>query len=735
MTPLSALDEVTPGTPIPPGDPRALLAMLLSGANRPTERQRPEPERQPVEFPADAKTRLARLLRRYYDEAGDSQEDQEQQRTYKYRRYLADPSLRAGLQPWPGAPQLFLPMTRSTIESLKTNLAAELFETIDKIEVKGVGKEDEPAAARAKLFFHWWLESIVNIRRLCSDVMLDALIDALAVVKCYPYTNPYPPLHEDAIHFQTEARMESVDLSDMLIPPDAVGLQFPEARYLGHKMRIHPDTLLDMERRGFKVPDLDELTKENARSLDEEEFTEDERKWVAFSRMGIDPTPDFPDPNIEVVEWYILFAPKEGEQREFFVVHWMPNVRGMQGEEYKNGLIMRVVRLEDAIPQHLFSRPTWPFFDLKVWPQPRQLYGMDVPTRLESLQDILNRQAEQMLNDGDISVLPFYFYTAALTGELPDLTEVRPGSGVPIDNAGQVFFPPRQSNNRHYAEQMTWTSHWAERDSNVTAFTQGRSSEQPNAPRTLGGQQLLLDASSRVFNEQTQLLADMWKPILMMAFAIWQNRLPESVKIPMPDLQGIEERLLDGTEAPMVMKEVRHSDLQGLFDIQIKIDPEAMIKQQRQLQLAGMLDQIIAPIWPLGRRELWKQLWALMKLQDFDRVWPEQVGVVQTQILIMQAELTMAQLEMQLAEVQQAQAMQAAQALLAALAQGAGGTDRLGGQNAQGQTPSGQRPGDNQHTALQGAAGTAGGVQGPIHQAQSGPPMPAAQPPQNRSGR
>ncbi len=666
---------------------QALTGMFQSQGGGPQER--PEPERAPLSLTWEQKQRLAKQIRHYYDEAMRGATEREDLRAYRYRRYIADPSLRNGLQPWPDAPRLFLPMTRSTIEALKTNLGAELFESMDKIACDAIGKTDEEAAKRARKFFRWWLEDIVNIRLLNSDLMIDAMIDALSVVKVYPHKNVYPALHEDAVFFDVETKMEAVDQGALLIPPDATGLSFPEARYLGHRLWEHPDTLREMEERGFEIPKMEALTLQSA--VNERDWTEDERRWLEYERMGIDPTPDYPEPEIEIVEFYCLFALEENKQREFVVVHWMPNVRGMRGAEGEHGLIMRVVRLEDAIPQAGFSKPTWPFFPIRLWPQPRQLYGMDVPTRLESMQDILNRQAEQMLHDGDISVLPFYFYNAALTGELPDLTQIKPGAGVPIDNSGQVYFPPRQSNNRHYAEQMQFANLWAEKDSGVTSFTQGRSPDQPNAPRTLGGQQLLMDQSNRSFNEQTQLLADQWRPALTMAFSVWQSRLPPSVKIPMPDLDGIEERLLDGSQAPLVMQEIKHSDLSGLFDIRVRVDPEAFLKQQRQLQLAQALDQILAPIWPLGRRELWKQLWELMKLKEFDKLWPESVAVMQTQILIMQAQIQLVTLEGQLMQMQQAQALAEVQALLQASGVGTeeNGTQPAAQGQAGGQPPSG----------------------------------------------
>ena len=46
-------------------------------------------------------------------------------------------------------------------------------------------------------------------------------------------------------------------------------------------------------------------------------------------------------------------------------------------------------------------------------------------------QDLINRLLEQMINYKDISILPFYFFNAMVTGDLPDLTQRDMGHATP----------------------------------------------------------------------------------------------------------------------------------------------------------------------------------------------------------------------------------------------------------------------------------------------------------------
>ena len=262
---------------------------------------------------------------------------------------------------------------------------------------------------------------------------------------------------------------------------------------------------------------------------------------------------------------------------------------------------------------------------LRFWRQQRQLRGMTVPDRLETAQDVLNRLIEQCLQQGEIDILPFYFYNVAMTGELPDLTQVKPGQGVPIETGGNVVFKPSSSHNQHYAELLNMVKSLAEEDTSITSFTQGRSSDQPNQPRTVGGLALLLQQGNKAFAGQAMDLAAQVTPVLQHALALWQHHMPPQVDIPLPNTEALEQRLMAGQNAqdlPLVPTTITAEDMSGVFDLTLACNPEALVEQQKFLSLAEHLDQLLQD-YPMGRRLLWKTIWEKMHLQEFDLFWPE----------------------------------------------------------------------------------------------------------------
>jgi hypothetical protein len=70
------------------------------------------------------------------------------------------------------------------------------------------------------------------------------------------------------------------------------------------------------------------------------------------------------------------------------------------------------------------------------------------------------------------------------------------------------------------------------------------------------------------------------------------------------------------------------------------------------MEMAQLMDQLVAEIWPLGRRQLWKQIWESLHLRDFDSIYPEQVAVILTQIKLLEANLMLATLQGQLMQIQ-----------------------------------------------------------------------------------
>lgn len=628
------LGNVPNGIPAPPQSPFA-----LPPSPPPAER------RKVLRLSPARREALLQQLKDHYDEAKAGMQEAAAKRAIRYKRYLADPALRSGMQPWEDAVKLFLPLTRSTIESLHDEFTETILGTLDNVQIKGIGEEDKTKAERAERFFRWALDEVNEIDDVLHDVVMDALLDSLGVLKVYPYRQPFDAWDDEQELLQTIVQIDAVDIGTLGIPPDAKGLQYPFARYIWHQMWIYPELEWDsLKKRGFKLPGMDDLPAAPSRDPDERERLEYERGDIAPE--------SYQEGALEMVEAYEYFDITGHNDWEFIVANWCPTLQVMNTDTPDpTAPLVRTMRLKDAVPQRMFSRPMWPFFPVTLWRQPRQLRGLNIPDRLESQQDTLNRLVEQMIHHGQIDILPYYFYSAALTGDMPDLTQVKPGTGVPVDQLGAggngVVFPPRRSVNRHYLEQMQFIRGSAEEDSKVTAFTQGRTSQQPNAPRTLGGLALLLQQGTKAFRKQSRHLSRQLNAAFKMAFGIWQMRFEGSIEVPMPQTEELQRRLYEGQsiEGAVDLVRIDADSLSGRFDVRLKVNPDAALERQTKLTIAERLDPMMGNLWPRGQRLLWKDIWETLGLQGFDQIYPEYVADLYTMLKALDLQLKLKQLE------------------------------------------------------------------------------------------
>lgn len=464
----------------------------------------------------DARERLVKQVREHWEDGMTHRGDFPTRHDEHYRRFLGDYTLRPQ-GPWPNAPRLFTGDTRSTMETIMAELWKAVFPGFEAVDIDPFddaalrNKDQAPRMARYAL--RWLINDAeqggwAHIGKMC---LFDALCDATGFLKVYPWRPPWRNANPDTI-----IRIDNIDEGTLLLPPGATGTQYPDARYVGQELWVPWDDLVRKKRQGFTVPSKDDL-KPDTQTLTERERTEQEREG-----RQADPAKDGYCVG-ELYERFVLDKPDEGEEDDL-VVSFYPHAK----DEH---CLARVLYLTDLFPNQ--ARPLRPFFTLSVWPQPRQLRGMSLPERLRSYQDMQNRLAEQMVNYGDVSILPFFFYNALVTGDIPDLRQVMPGQGVPVNDLGGIQAVPRASLNRHFLEQMQYWKSQIEGDAHVSDIAQGRSPTRPNAPRTLGGTQLLLQQGREAFSDLVPHLGYQYTAVLDFWWRLWQHFVPPGLLVPM----------------------------------------------------------------------------------------------------------------------------------------------------------------------------------------------------------
>jgi hypothetical protein len=554
---------------------------------------------------------------------------------------------------------LFLPTTRSVLEKLRGEIWQALFANMLQVRAEPFGDEDMVGADAATAFLHWTLEQTLEWQQIASDLIFDALLDSVGVAKVCAWEPPWPALPGPRF-LRRQVRIDALDMGMLLVAPDAEGLQYPQCRYVAQEFFLVEDDVLRMEVRGFDTPDRDQMG-----------YAQDltERKRIELEREG-ERVVEFKPESIPFVESYERYTLDDDIGEEDIIVSWFPDaqVAGTSHNTTSNhGRIAGVRRLIEVFPQD--DRPRRPFFPVTFWAQPRQWRGMNVPDRLESMQDLINRLHEQLVNYGEVSMLPFVFVNTFLTGEIPDLRTVRPGTTVPIDDISGVQFAPTRSLNRHFAEQIQLMQSNVERDAQVVDFQlrgQGQS-----LPRTASATLSVLGEIRKTYSDHVRASARQFANILSFHFRLWQEILPDDTYARVGSSASYEtsslwDRLFAPTEEtpsgrPLAPQRralpISKEHISGLYDIKIDVNPEEQFDRQVLLTLY----QATAPAvqdYPIGGRLMLKRLWTTFDQKGFDQIYPEEVALLQTQQRMMAIQVQLATFQVQLTQLDQAQAQQ-----------------------------------------------------------------------------
>lgn len=620
---------------------------------------------------------------KHREEALASRGDFDLRHADRYLRFLADPSTRPP-GPWPEAARLFVPNTRNVLEKLLSEMWASLFGNMHQIQVSPFGDEDVPKTDLATRFLRWALGKPLSIAteggfsQISADLIFDALLDSVGVAKITQWSPPWRSPSEDARRFLKRlVRIDALDLGMLLVAPDAEGLQYPQCRYVHQEFFLSHDDLMRMERAGFDVPDYDEMGYSQQMTA---------RKRAELERGG-ERVIEFKPDSIPFVESYERFVLDENEgDEEDVIVSWFPDaqVQGTASNTSSNhGRIAGIRKLIEVFPQD--DRPRRPFFPVTVWPQPRQWKGMNVPDRLESMQDLINRLHEQLVNYGEVSMLPYIFVNTFLTGELPDMRTVRPGTTVPVDDINGLQFAPTRSLNRHFAEQINMAQANVERDSQVSDLSLGRSSDRPNMPRTAAATMAILGEARKSYGSLVRHAALQFGSMLTFFFKLWQEILPDDTYVQAFETEAPQQGSGPGESSTMwdrlfareplsetgrpsktthVALALGRDDLSGFFDATIEVNPEEQFDRQVLVSLYQTTAPAIAD-YPVGIRIMLKRMWATFDQHGFDDVYPEEIALLQTQERTMAAEVKVAQLQMALKQIGQQEAQQKMQTIQA----------------------------------------------------------------------
>ena len=595
---------------------------------------------------------LIQKLNRMIEEAEEFKGEWDSEHSTFMSMYLAKPDQEVKNWPWRGASNLFLPLTRVTIDSLLAQFYdAMLSQTPTVVGTEGTDLE---SAKMLEMFYfeHVWTK-LLNLKEIGNDWLFDTLLDGTSAVKVR--WNRDETLIRDqnvVMDVRTEKQVTTmfdgqdveyqkvvgfderiveditaqrvdrpaVDITDMsrifVAPSSGLGMQWPECPWYYEVSYLTWDELRSRKQHGY-----DNIDEELRSKLAEHDLTGKERTMRDEDEVGqSDPTR-----TAKVIIFYMRVA-LPGEVTR---VDGKTKKQNIQFDDAGNQIgdaleeEVEIVYLADTkkiariIPlTRLYPDGKRPHVDNRFTRLPRHFFGQGIPAKMKHLNRLLNSTFNQMMDYGTLQNMPFFFYEPASTGLLGDMNQLKPGEGVPVLNSGGVNFPRFQGNKDFQLSVLQQVQAWAERDTAVTDFTQGRAASVPNAPRTARGTAMLMQQSNIAFSRMVALMAEQFTELLRRVHVLYQRYAPQELEFKFFNQQTGLFRKTN------ITRNLFYEDV----DFQFQLNPNRLQEQQNNMQMAQFMMSIpYIGQAPQSVRALAKQLYESLGKKNFDAIWPEQM--------------------------------------------------------------------------------------------------------------
>ena len=602
-----------------------------------------------IRISGEREKRLKQRLSLMRKQAMEAKGNWDESHAEYWKMWRAMPRQRVRTFPWKGAYNLYPPLTRVVVEGHRARIHDSMFSGRPRVvPVEGLDMAD--AALLDAFYFEYVFKEIVNLIRLGSDWNFETLLCGTGAVSTrwvreerlrriqieVPEERirrirdevagvpvPVEPLREvTGIRMEERIRWdrterplaETVDLTKIFpAPGSGPSFQWPECPWYFEKMEVSVAQLRQWRRDGFKNIDDDLLKTARPTEAtaighvhDEDEESGPDRtmrvpveRW--FLRMALDV--EYHRGEDVVRQKGDSFKQKKADPNpidEEVVLYYFSKTD-------KIGWIQPLERIRpDGMRPHVANR----FLTF-----PRRFWGMGLAAKMRQLQKWMNSLVNQRMDYGTISVIPWFMYSPASVGTMPDLMNLRPGKGVPVFDPSGVAFPRLQQNDAGFwmGSENTCQS-WAERDSQMTDTLLGRNSSLPNAQRTARGMQAVLSQAEIGFGQRVAEMGLAYEELFRHFHELFRKNAP-------PEM---EMRFFNRETGMYQNITVSNSVFDRDVDFRFELNPNRQAEQQNRLQLYQLLTQIpFVAQDPRKVRALAKKVYESSGEKDFEIIWPE----------------------------------------------------------------------------------------------------------------
>ena len=610
-------------------------------------------ETKPIELSEDAEKGLVNRLKNMILEAEEFHSQWDDLHAEYQRAYRAQPSVEIKNWPWSRSSNLFVPLTRISVDTTAAMFFDAMFSTPPQI-VGQRPEDDERAYLLSQFYFDFvWNGAILNLKEIGNDWNLDTLIDGTSAIK---------PILEDDLYIERDriienklnTRKEFIEIlgvtAEREIPVDTD--QIIRER-IQARPNVHPKIqIVDMTK--LKVapgtgPSLQ--SPDCAWYYEDTQWTEDDilarkrrsifnpmEKWNYLNEaLEYLKTTDLTERERDAREQEQLsqsVSPKSLDVKVFYATYTLPGTillpdgtertqRAGDSDGFPEEVIIWYIKDLDKISRIVplsRVRPDGyrPHIDNRYRRIPRFFYGIGIPAALKQINELMNSAFNQMVDWGTLRNMPWAFYQPAALGINPDKLRLEPGALIPTLNPRAIEFPRFQGDNLHWLQVIQNAQAFAERITSVTDFTVGRAPSAPNAPRTFRGQAALLQQANVTFSYQVSLMAEAYRRMFQAVHVLYQRTAPEE----------IEFRYFNRNTGLFKTQKITRDDFRLDVDFEFRLNPNKLQTQQTLQTVFNMLLPLLSQTNNIaGIRFLSEQVTEAFGIKNFDSIWPREAPI------------------------------------------------------------------------------------------------------------
>jgi hypothetical protein len=596
----------------------------------------------------DQQKKLVARLKEMVDAAEEFHSTWEDLHKIYWQQYFCQPDSETRSFPWRGSSNLFLPLGRVIQDGIMSQLHDAMFANDPVVKVRATrAKSQTKSDILSRFYGEYVTKRVIPFKQVGNDWNFTALLDGTGVCRTrwdrarrlkrtisttsepiYGESQPMdmmglqmsgpPPIlavqerTNENIEIIREAKpvMEIMDMARLRIAPDTIGsLNYPDCPWYYVIKDLTWDELVSRRREGYQNIDDELYAKLSRRSPDDIERLRRENENLSEGTV-LNTAP--------VYEFYMrLVLPAEFQDGEKKV-----NQKFMDEDGYDEEVIVtylpstekvtRVVPLSRAREDG--KRPD--IANHYAGGIPFRFYGQGIQSKMRHLNAALNTGTNQLIDYGTLMNMPFYFYVPHLA-QLPDLTNITPGQGIPVGDSRGITFP-RMSGDMNYFFALTqYIQGYAERDGTIADQNTGRMPEK-SANKTAKGMELVMMSQQVNFRRVASLMSEAYKEALYSVHSLYRQYADDDIVFRVTDETGAEFR--DET--------ITRKDLDQEVDFEMVLNPD----RQADFQVARALFDLTMQIPyiaqnPFAVRAAAKQLYNTIGyasgIRNFDEIWPE----------------------------------------------------------------------------------------------------------------